>query len=131
MNTNTLVLLGVGAAALYFFTRPRAPGPVIAPSYNPVAAGNAAGYIPQPGGSTDPGDRNNWIGGLVGSIAGVTSSIIGAVTSQSGAYTSSGAFNGNSNFGGTDSNGYVSGGTDLSGSDFSDAPTGSGTDFNV
>lgn len=109
MNTNTLVLLGVGAAALWLVTRPRAPlTPLIQPT-NPIDAGNAAGYVPQPGGVTDPGDRNSWIGGVVGSLTGLTSSIISAATSSSGSYSSSGLYNGGSTFTGTDSSGYTAG----------------------
>jgi hypothetical protein len=101
MNTNTLVLLGVGAAALYFFTRPRpviASGPLPTPGQN---LGNAAGYVSQPNGPTDPSDPNTWIPGVVQSGVGILNGLLGSALKSAGSTSSSGTQSGGSTYNGS------------------------------
>lgn len=98
MSDDFKILLVAGGlfAAWYAFLRPvpvPAPSATVPPPANPY--GSLAGYAPQPNYPSNPGDPNNYIPGVITSLAGLGTSIANAVTAgqRSGsAYQSSGSY---------------------------------------
>ncbi len=103
-----LLLAGAGFLVWYVSRQPVAaaapPALVPPPQLNPYAS--VAGNYAQPNGTTDPGDRNAWVGGLVNSLVGLGTGIASAVNKGSGPATSSGTLNGDSSYQGYDGSGY-------------------------
>lgn len=107
MSDSTLLIIAAGGFAVWYMSRQplsaAAPPLVPPPVTNPY--GSVAGAYPAPNGTSDPGDRNAWVPGLVSGLVGLGTGIASAVNRGSGPATSSGYYQGDSSYQGYDGGG--------------------------